>query len=354
VPENLVFFDTFTDADNTPLGDHVPELGDFWSIAAGLWEIISNEAQLTSGTQGQAAQLTPSGKWHAVMNFNRQTAGITAAAFRFRVVDALNYWQVNFLSNVTSDSRSLQIVKVVGGSLDTVVADGRLGVGPVAKTMELWENRSGFSVGWEGQIYDVPSSLFSTVDGVYLATIEITATHTALWTAFSIFELVEEGSSMIALRTGQWNVHREGMTQVLEALSQALCAGAALAVTAEIRLFTSANAPGCADTAADYTEADFTGYGPVLVDGDCTDLLEFGVNTDGVGQIVVDQQTFTVGATPTITNSITGAYLVLIVDAVDYLLGTLLFDEAVPMENEGDITKVGGFMLFDCQMVPVA
>lgn len=160
---------------------------------------------------------------------------------------------------------------------------------------------------------------------------------------------------MIALRTGQWSAHREGVAEVLKMAGQDLCAGTALAVTAEIRLWTSANSPGCADAVGDYTEALFSGYAPVLIDsgdGGCGGILEIGVSEAGVGQVVIDQQVWTEGNPATITETVNGAYLVLIDGADEKLLGTFLFADPVHMATAGDILKVGGFMLLDCQMAP--
>src|SRR4029453_10860014 len=136
-----------------------------------------------------------------------------------------------------------------------------------------------------------------------------------------------------------------------------LCHGTCPHIKAEIRLFTNAVAPGCEDTAADYTEATFSGYSPVVVDsGDagCTDILEIGVDTEGIGQVVVDQQTWTEGSPATITQTITGAYVVLIDGGDEFLWMSFLFDDPAPMEAPGDILKVAGFGFVDCQMVPVA
>lgn len=166
----------------------------------------------------------------------------------------------------------------------------------------------------------------------------------------------ERKIKMINLRTGQWNLHREGVAELLKVFGQALCAGTAVALTAEIRLFTSANDPGCQDEVADYTEATFSGYAPVLIDsgGDgCDGILEYGVNVDGIGELIIDQQAWTEGSPATITETVTGAYLVLIDGANEFLLGTLLFDLAVPMAAPGDILKVSGFALLDCSMAPV-
>jgi len=165
-----------------------------------------------------------------------------------------------------------------------------------------------------------------------------------------------EGNPMIQLRTGQWNLHREGVAELLKAAGQALCAGTALTMTAEVRLFTSANLPGCDDVAADYTEATFSGYAPVLIDsGDagCTDILEIGLNESGVGQIVIDQQAWTEGSPATITETITGSYIVIIDGATELLLASFLFADVAVMGTAGDILKVNGFALLDCQMVEV-
>lgn len=162
---------------------------------------------------------------------------------------------------------------------------------------------------------------------------------------------------MISLRTGQFNLHREGVAKLLAMAGQCLCDGTCLTITAEIRLFTNAVAPGCEDTAGDYTEATFSGYAPVVVDsGDagCTDILEIGVDTEGIGQVVVDQQTWTEGSPATITETIIGAYVVLIDGGDEFLWMSFLFDDPAPMESAGDILKVAGFGLLDCQMVPVA
>lgn len=167
--------------------------------------------------------------------------------------------------------------------------------------------------------------------------------------------LSEGGFPMIATRTGQWNLHRAGLAAVLQVAGEALCAGTATAVTGEYRLWTSANDPACDDAAGDYTEADFTGYAPVVVDsGDagCTDILEIGVNEDGIGQIVFDQQAWTGDDPLTVENVVNGAYFVLIIDAVEYLLGTFLFDTPVSIGEAGDIIKVSGFALLDCEMAP--
>lgn len=169
--------------------------------------------------------------------------------------------------------------------------------------------------------------------------------------------LPSEIPKMISLRTGQWNLHREGVAELLKIAGSALCDGTALAVTAEIRLWTSANDPGCADEVADYTEATFSGYAPVLIDPEgpgCPGILEIGVNGDAIGQIVIDQQAWTEGSPATITETINGAYLVIIEGASEFLLGTLLFDSPAAMQNPGDILKVNGFALLDCQMAPVA
>jgi len=170
-----------------------------------------------------------------------------------------------------------------------------------------------------------------------------------------VVETMEE--KMISLRSGQWNAHREGVAEVLKDFGQVLCAGTAPTITGEIRLWTSANAPACDDSVGDYTEATFSGYAPVVIDsGDvgCDGILEFGVNEDGIGEIVIDQQAWTEGNPATITEVVNGAYLVLINGANELLLGTFLFPSPVSMAEVGDILKVNGFMLLDCQMVPVA
>jgi len=163
---------------------------------------------------------------------------------------------------------------------------------------------------------------------------------------------------MINLRSGQWNLHREGIPHILAGLEGNVCEGADTATVMYIRLYTSANEPGCADELADYTEADFTGYGEIQFGGggtgECVDVLEFGVNIEGIAQIVIDQQTFEVGTPVVTTNTINGAYLAINVGGVQKLLATFPFAVPVPMEETGDILKVGGFLLMDCQMVPVA
>lgn len=162
-------------------------------------------------------------------------------------------------------------------------------------------------------------------------------------------------NQMINLRSGQWNLHREGVAALLAIAGQALCAGTAAAVTAELRLWTSANEPACDDAVADYTEATFSGYAPVVVDSGedgCTDILEIGVNESLIGQIVVDQQAWTEADPATITETVNGAYLVLIIDETEYLLATFLFPAAAGMSAPGDILKVNGFALLDCQMAP--
>jgi len=162
---------------------------------------------------------------------------------------------------------------------------------------------------------------------------------------------------MISLRTGQWNMHREGVAELLAIAGQALCDGTALTATAEIRLFTNAVVPGCEDVAADYTEATFSGYAPVVIDsgaGGCTGILEFGVDSQGVGQIVFDQQTWTEANPATIPETVTGAYMVLLIGAAEILLASFPFVDPAPMQSAGDILKVAGFSMLDCQMVPVA
>jgi hypothetical protein len=161
---------------------------------------------------------------------------------------------------------------------------------------------------------------------------------------------------MISLRTGQWNAHREGVAELLKVAGQVLCDGTALTLTAEIRLFTNAVAPGCDDTVTDYVEATFSGYAPKTIfgsPGSCAGILEIGVNENGVGQIVIDQQAWTEASPATITETVTGAYLVLIEGATELLLGSFLFADPVGMAAAGDILKVAGNMLLDCQMVAV-
>jgi len=144
------------------------------------------------------------------------------------------------------------------------------------------------------------------------------------------------------------------------ALVSALSArpAAALLVTPIVKLFTAASAnPSPNSVPGDFTEATFSGYAPVLIDsgnGGCTDSLEIGVNEDGIGQVVIDQQAWTEGNPATITEVVNGAYLVLIDGANELLLGTFLFPTPVSMAVAGDILKVGGNMLLDCQMVEVA
>lgn len=160
---------------------------------------------------------------------------------------------------------------------------------------------------------------------------------------------------MITLKTGQWNMHREGVAEVVKAFGQSLCDGTALAITAEVRLFDSANTPGCADTVADYAEANFSGYAPVVIDsgdGGCADILEIGVNGDGIAQVVIDQQAWTEANPATVTDNVTGAMIVIIDGATELLLSTFVFDAPVAMASPGDILKVSGFALLDCQLVP--
>lgn len=162
----------------------------------------------------------------------------------------------------------------------------------------------------------------------------------------------------IHVRSGQMNIHREGLRVLAEAFDFAQCDDAQLSVQTKVRLYKAGPDPGCADSASDYTQADFTGYTQVAIspgEDACDGILEIGRDANGVLIFVIDQQVWTAGDPLTLPNTVAGMYVLLSSAAfVDQLFMTLPFATAVEVGTAGDIVKVSGYGLLDCQMVPVA
>lgn len=354
---DLIWQDHFTDADGTNLSAHSPDVGTSYN----LW---SGATQAT--IQANRVSYTTAGFSNAKYNLVGMTQRNVVMKAKFRIDAFGTYAGVLCVARTDLGGDhyvSIGAYKIAGQA--GVFLDAAQGFSNIYKEELVTLNT--------GQEYELEAifnghHFIAKLDGVVVLEVDSflasdVSGFVGLWfrvngSTVSVDDFsVEEVFPMISLRSGQWNAHREGVAELLKAAGQALCDGTALALTAEIRLWTSANAPGCDDAVADYTEATFSGYAPVLIDpgdGGCTDILEVGVNEDGVGQIVIDQQAWTEGNPATITETVNGAYLVIIDGANELLLGTFLFPDPVNMGTAGDILKVGGFMLLDCQMVPVA
>jgi hypothetical protein len=352
----ITFLDTFTGPDGTMVG-HIPEVGAAWGVI-GDWQILGNRliCDETSGThfiQNQAPEFNFINSFKLIM----PVTGNAHFEYDFRVISGSNLNFLDFDYNGTTDILVVKLAEVVGGSgteihrTSLVAAAGaelKVQMLVIGKHVTVKIGDSAFNA----EFSVVHNGDFFQFDAYMDGGNESFLVDDMLFAASPITE-----DAMINLRTGQWNMHREGVAKLLAIAGQALCDGTALAVTAEVRLYTNAVAPGCDDEAADYTEATFSGYAPVLIDsGDdgCTDILEIGVDGDGIGQIIFDQQAWTEGSPATITETVTGAYFVLIIGGDDFLLASFPFDIPVPMAVAGDILKVSGFSLLDCQMVPVA
>jgi len=117
--------------------------------------------------------------------------------------------------------------------------------------------------------------------------------------------------------------------------------------TMKVKLFQNDHTPADADTEADYTEATFSGYAPVVVsfaEAGCDGLLESGIVEFETG-LVVDQQVFaSTGDPPAVTNDVYGMYIVETVSG--RLVGAYRFDDAPDsIALLGDTIKAGGRLL---------
>lgn len=347
------FLDKYIDPNGTLLTAHSPEVGGPYSGSA-TFEIQSNAAITTAVAGGVTASFLPMPKlFNATLRF---TITQSDMGWYFNQVDASHFYFLNIVWDGIAANGTIAMYYDNGSGV-TLIASHSLPAN--AGVMDLHVRRgpdwSELTINANNVDYDFTLPVDIAGDGMSFNWNMNGGNSSPIFDYLSV-STFSGVSSMINLRTGQFNLHREGVAKLLAIAGQALCDGTALAVTAEVRLFTSANAPGCDDVAADYTEATFSGYAPVLIDsgGDgCTDILEVGVDASGIGQLIFDQQAWTEGSPATITETVTGCYVVLIIGGDDFLLASLLFDTPAQMAVAGDILKVNGFALLDCQMAEV-
>jgi hypothetical protein len=110
-----LLFDTFTDADNTALPSHAPDVGaGSWVNTNGSWDIQSDHAHLaTDSGAGQNVASFDVGQSDVTLTLDYAAAGAGSDdGVALRVQDSTNYWLVKF----DSAGNAFALYEQVGGS----------------------------------------------------------------------------------------------------------------------------------------------------------------------------------------------------------------------------------------------